>query len=334
MARKIKFGKIAIVIFLTVLIWIWADLALDETLPDRSAVIIIDVSADLKLWVSFEQASSADIKITLSGPHAAIAGESRRLRDGQIRRFDFDIVKEGMNKPGNYDLRLLPFLQKDKELKQFGLKIESCEPQLLSVNVVELVKKSLTVECLDENGISLKSISIEPSKIDMFVPEGRRTAQVRLTRGEIEQARLTPFEKRPYVVLADDQIREAATAVRIKMPPEPDMLSEATIKAPRLGIAKSLNLEGRYRVEIKNTPQVIGAISIRATPAAKQAYEAMRYQVILEIDDEDIFLKSEEGRRELVYNFPEESVSKDEIKLNQPRVQAIFKLVPLATETE
>jgi hypothetical protein len=111
-----------------------------------------------------------------------------------------------------------------------------------------------------------------------------------------------------------------------------DTLTDTTIKVAKLGIALSPVLQGKYRVEIKNLPEVIGQISIRATQAAKQAYESMRYQVILEIDDEDT--KSEEVRRELVYNFPEEFVSNDEIRLNQTRVAAVFKLVPLSTEVE
>jgi hypothetical protein len=221
-------------------------------------------------------------------------------------------------------------LQKDKGLKKLGLKVKSCEPEVLSVSVVELVKKQLSVECFDENGMPLKYESIEPSKIEMFVPESRRTAQIRLTRREIEYARLNAIEKRPYVILAENQVRDAPTTVHVKMPPEADPLSEATIKVPKLGIALSSNLQDKYRVEIKNLPEVIGQISIRATQAAKQAYESMRYQVILEIDDEDI--NSEEVRRELVYNFPEEFVSNDEIRLNQTRVPAIFRLVELPPE--
>ena len=148
MARKIKFGKIAIVVFLTALIWIWADLALDETLPDRPAIIEVDETVSPKLWVSFNQTSSADIKITLSGPHTAIANESRRLKEGQMRKFVFDVVQEKMDRPGNYDFPLLPSLQKDRQIKQLGMKVVSCEPEMLDVNVVELVNKSLPVQCL------------------------------------------------------------------------------------------------------------------------------------------------------------------------------------------
>jgi hypothetical protein len=53
----------------------------------------------------------------------------------------------------------------------------------------------------------------------------------------------------------------------------------------------------------------------------------MRYQVILEIADEDD--KDEEARRTVVYNFPEKYVSENEIKLNQPPVTAQFRLIPL-----
>jgi len=331
MAKKLKYGKIAIVIFLTALIWIWADLALDETLPDKPAVVVVEESADPKLWVSFNRAFSADIRITLSGPQTAIANENRRLKDGKIRRFVLDVVQERINRPGNYNLRLLPFLQKDKQIRQVGLKVESCEPEVLDVNVVELVKKSLAVECLDENGASLRAESIEPSKVDMFVPEDRRIARVRLTRKEIEQARVTAIEMRPYVELAEDQVRYAAEPVRIKMPPQADPRSEVTIRAPRLGIALSPILQGRYKVDVKNLNEVIGPISIRATPEAKQAYEAMRYQVILEIDDEDV---KAEVRRELVYNFPEEFVGRDEIVLNQRRLEARFTLSPLSIEAQ
>jgi hypothetical protein len=51
--------------------------------------------------------------------------------------------------------------------------------------------------------------------------------------------------------------------------------------------------------------------------------------VILEIDDSDRDNKSEELRKDLVYNFPPEFIRKDEIMLNQTPVQARFKLVPL-----
>jgi hypothetical protein len=100
----------------------------------------------------------------------------------------------------------------------------------------------------------------------------------------------------------------------------------------------------------------MGAIAIRATPEAKRAYDNVRYQVILEIDDSDKDVQMPDFgetasagadkstgpgakepvhagvRRQLVYNFPEEFVRKDEIMLNQSPVQARFRVVPLSVE--
>jgi hypothetical protein len=334
MLRKVKYGKIAVVIFLTVLIWVWADLALDEILPDRPATIVVDESANPKLWVSFNQALSADIKITLSGPHTAFAALDRKLRERERSfKFVFDAAQEQMDNPGDYSLSLLAFLQKDKETKRFGLKVESCEPEILDVNVVELVEKSLTVECFNEDGIPLKVESIEPKKVDMFVPEDRRTARVQLTRREREQARLSAVEKTPYVVLAAGQIRQAATVVNIKMPPE-EGLGDYTITQTTLSVALSPALLGKYSVDVTNLPQILSPIAIRATPEAKRAYELQPLPLMtLYIFDVDAKKGAEEQRKAVVYNFPPEFVRKDEIKLKNPQqsAEAKFKLIPLSS---
>lgn len=332
--RKIKYGKIAVVIFLTVLIWVWTDLALDERLPDRPATIVVDESANPKLWVSFNQASSADIKITLSGPHTAIAALDRKLREGEKSlEFVFDAAQEKMDKPGDYSLGLLAFLQKDKETRRLGLKVESCEPEILDINVVALVEKSLTVECFDEDGIPLGVESIEPKKVDMFVPADRRTARVQLTRREIQQARLLAVVKKPYIVLAAGQIREAAVTVEVKMPPQEDRLSDYTITKTTLSVALSPTVLGEYSVNITNLPQVLSPIAISATPEAKRTYELQPLPLMtLYIFDDDRKNAGEEKRRAVVYNFPPEFVRKDEIKLKNPQqsAEAKFKLIPLS----
>ena len=335
MLRKIKYGKITVVIFLTVLIWVWADLALDEILPDRPATIVVDESVNPKLWVSFSQVSLVDIKITLSGPHTAIAALDRKLREREKSlEFVFDAAQEKMDKPGDYSLSLLAFLQKDKETRRLGLKVESCEPEILDVNVVELVEKSLTVECFDEDDIPLEVKSIEPKKVDMFVPEDRRTARVRLTRREIEQARLLTVEKTPYIVLAGGQIRAAATAVQIKMPPEEDRLSDYTITKTTLSVALSPTLLGQYSVNVTNLPQVLSPIAIRATPEAKRTYELQPLPLMtLYVFDDDAKKGAEEQRRTVVYNFPPEFVRRREIELKNPQqsAEAKFKLIPMSS---
>ncbi|MCX5636877.1 MAG: hypothetical protein NTX52_04180 [Planctomycetota bacterium] len=335
MQTKVKYGKIAIVIFITVLIWVWADLALDEKLSVSNVPVTVAKSTNPALWVSFGEQPTVSIKnIVLKGPASRITDVKRKLNAGWlILEFFLDAQQEGMVNAGDYNLDVLNFLRKSDQIKQLGLTVESCEPDKLTVKIVELFKKPLSVRCFDESRILLEAESIEPSKVEMFVPEywggEKLTAEVGLTRREIEQARVSAIEKTPSIELVAGQRREAATTVKIKMPPAEDALKTYTITRATLGFYLGENLQGRYKVEITNLNEVISPIAIRATPQAKQAYEGMRYQVILEIDDDDV--KSEESRKEVIYNFPPEFVRKGEIILNQPPVQARFKLTPLSS---
>lgn len=338
MTQKFNYGKVAIVVFLTILIWVWADLALDELLPDKPATIIVDESANPKLWVSLNEASSVDVRITLSGPPTAIADERRKLKEGKRFEFDFDAGQEKMDASGHYNLTSLSFLQKNKQIQRLGIKVESCEPETLTVDVVELVKKNLVVTCIDEEQMPVKTVSIEPAQVEMYVPEDwpaeKLVAKALLTQREIAQARLSVIKKTPYIELAPDHRRESQMPVIIKTPPQQDQLSDYTITTATLGFIFSPNLQGKYKAEVTNLNEVIRSITIRATLEAKRAYDEMRYQVILEIDDSDKDADSAEPlRKQLIYNFPPEYIRKDEIVLNQQPVTARFKLIPISAET-
>ena len=85
MLGKIKFSKIAIVISLTALIWVYADLALDEPFPVSNAAIVM-AKSDPGLWASFNGQSSAAIgNIVLKGPASKISDVKRRLKDGSLK---------------------------------------------------------------------------------------------------------------------------------------------------------------------------------------------------------------------------------------------------------
>ncbi|MHC4324665.1 MAG: hypothetical protein ACYSUX_10370 [Planctomycetota bacterium] len=329
MAKKVKYSKITIVIFLTVLIWVWADLALDETLPEKSAVVVVDKSVDPKLWISFDDSTSAGIKIILSGSHTAVAALDRELRKGlKPLEFVFNAVQEQMDKPGPHSLKLLEFLRNDRQLRRRGLKVQSCDPNELSVNVVELVEKSLPVECLDAGGNSLKTQSIDPAMVDVLVPEDSRLmARIVLTKAEIDLAKSAPMKKMPYVELAAGHIRESATPVTIMLAPEEDPLSVQRIEYATILPAMDPTLSAKYYVEITNLPTVLSSISVRATKEAKEAYENQQLpQMTLYIFDSDIKQGQEDYRKAVHYNFPEKYVRTGEIELMGEPTQAEFKL--------
>ena len=334
MQKRINYSKIALVVFITALIWVWADLAQDETLPDRPAVIVVDQTVNPELWVSLDKLPSRIIRMTLSGPHTAIAEFSRRLKEGQSSEFNFDPIQEKMvDKPTGYTLAVPAFLQKNKLLRQLGLKVVSCRPETISVDVVRLVKKTLTVRCVDEKANPLKAAAIEPGQVSMFVPEAwngeRLEAQVTLTLSEIKQAASSPVEKKPYVELSPGYIRSAPVTVKVTTP-ERQQLADYVVTKIKPKYSLSANLQGKYGVDVLNFDSVMSPVAISATPEAKWAYENMAYQVRLEIDDGDV-KTTEPQRKVLIYNFPEEYVRRDEIRLNQQPVAAQFKLVPLSS---
>ena len=338
MARKIKYGKVAIVVLITVLIWVWADLAQDETFTVRRATTIsLAKTIDPSLWVSFEEDPSVDVcDIVLRGPASKIADIRRELDEGSLSfEFFFDPAQEeAMAAPGSYPLDIRSFLKKSIKISDRGLTVESCKPKSISVIVVELVEKPLEVRCIDDDGITIKDAIVEPPKVDMFVPgdwEGEKlTADVRLTPREIAYARTATVVKTPQIELAPRQFRTAPIAVKIKMPLEEGKLRGYNIPSATIGYVFSPVLQGKYTVELLN-PQDMAIVRIKATAAAKTEYESQPFQILLYILDGD---EKKEGElpREVVYNLPDESLIKDEIMLNQQPVTARFKLIPLPAE--
>ncbi len=331
MLHSIK--KIALVIFITLLIWVWADRALDEELSGVSASLSADPSASPKVWVSFDDESSAHFRITLSGPVSRIAEVKRKLRDRSLI-FDFhlDPEKEKIEVPTDgYPLDLLGLIEKNVEIRKLGLKVKSCEPGTVSVTVLKLVEKNLQVECLDENRLPVVDVeSIDPPRVKMPVPESwigeQLKAAVRLTSKQIEQARLDAISARPYIEIAPGNFRYSDTRVQIKLSAMKERLQDYGIPAT-IGFTLSENLFGKFKVELTDRgPSTIG---IKATPEAKTAYEKTSFKLLLFIEDEDT-KATEPILRELVYNFPPEFVQKDEIRATQqqpPKVR--FKLIPL-----
>jgi hypothetical protein len=330
---KIKVGKIATVIFLTVLIWVWQDLALDEEFTVPNATIIV-ANSPSNLWVSFKNRRSVSIEnIKLKGPASKISEVRRKWNAGSLRMdFTLNPEREGMTTAGPRTLNVLDFVKKSDKMKELpGLTIQSCEPEIIDVNVVELVEKQLDVECVNEDGALVEVESIEPAKVSMFVPtDSRLKARVRLTRREIENARETPIVKRPFVTFATDQIRQVPTDVEIKIPTKADSLTEYSIGVATLGITLSANLVGKYHVDVTNIPNVVHPFTILASSEAKLAYENEPYQMNLYILDSDADQPpNREQRRRVVYNFPEEYLRRNEIRLKDQPAEARFRLIKL-----
>jgi hypothetical protein len=335
MAKKIKFGKISIVVFLTALIWVWADLAQDERLELSGVVIEVARSSDPALWVSFVvdgakpnlQTSITLDTVVLKGPASRVAEVSRRKNKGALN-LDLFLApeQEKSTQEGDSTRDVLELLKASDEIGKLGLTVESCEPRTLTIRVRKLVKANVPVECVGLDP-SLKVDTLDPSQVEAFVPQDETLkATIQLTPAEQDQARGTPIEKSPYIELVAGQRREVSTKVKVRLVAE-NVLHDYSVPAT-LGFCFSPNLQGKYEVVLDNDPAQLATVLIKATPFAQQAYAQAPYQMTLYIHDTD--RQQESVTREFVFLFPEEYVRRDEIKANQPAQTAKFRLVPIA----
>ncbi|MHC4120535.1 MAG: YbbR-like domain-containing protein [Planctomycetota bacterium] len=338
MLTKVKFSKIAIVGFLTVLIWVYADMALDETHPVPNVSIGIVASSRPELWATFSGEDESPVSwvtlkhIVLKGPTSKIAEVKRELSNGFLK-LSFSLNPEylGMTTAGSHTLAVLDFLRKSTEIRELGgLTVESCEPDTLTVNVEVLEERTLTVQCFDQGGRPQEARRIEPETVTMFVPEswGRdRPARLVLRPSEIEQARAGTILQRPYIALADGQRRQADTLVRVRLLPQEEQLATFQVGGVNVGLRFSpITQNHMVQFEGDDEAKAMSQIAIRATQRAKEAYEAEAYKVTLDIYDLD---RTQSGwvPRQLRYNFPDEFVRLGEIELDQDPVEVRFKLV-------
>jgi hypothetical protein len=337
--KNIKYRKIAVAVFLTALIWIWADLALDTEHPIPRVTIKMGRSRP-NLWISFGGESAVDINnIILKGPVSKI-NEAKGIIGNDPQKLEFILDTEyqeryGYTKQGKYELKVQDFFRNYEWIHQLGLVVLTCEPNVVDVNVVELVERKLAVRVQNQDRAFLEPETVVPSEVVMYVPRDwggeKLAAYVVLSQSEIKRAREEGISKSPYIELATGQSRQARTPVKIKMPLQEDPRVEYAIDQPILGFGFSANTQGKYVVEVENLVEVL-SIAVRATEAAKQAYEDMPFQVLLVILDEDV-KKAEEGleiQRDVIYNFPEEFVRRNEIELVNPKATATFKLIPVS----
>jgi hypothetical protein len=337
MSKGLKLGKISVTVFLTALIWVWADLAQDKPLELSGAVTVtVAKTSDPNLWVALETKasvvrSSVTIdRVVLKGPASRVDRVTRMRNKGEL---DLDLFlspeQVGVSEATTRTFDTLALLRASDAIRKLGLTVESCEPATLTVRVRRLRIESVPVECVDERGSSIPTATVEPPRVNMRIPPGEvSVAWIRLNAEEQRRARETALEKVPYFELADGQRREALQKVKARLPPTEDARRQYPVAAT-LGFCMSRNLQAKYRVELREDPTV-APVLILATMAAHQEYDKTPFHMLLYIEDSDK-PGQEYITREVVFNFPEEYVRRGEIKLygTAPKVQ--FRLIPVPT---
>jgi hypothetical protein len=336
MDKKSRAGKISVTVFLTALIWVWADLAQDERLELPNFVTVtMAKSTDPNLWVALESENSSPRasvtieRVVLKGPASRVS-EIMRRKNREKLDLNLFLVPEQMGlteATTASTLDVLSFLKEADEIRQLGLTVETCEPRNIAVQVARLRTEPVKVECVDEMGNQVVAEAIEPSLVKLRVPpEGAAVARVRLTAEEQKQAREAPIEKTPYIELPDGQRRDGLQPVKVKLPPAENALRQYAVSA-KPALCMSTNMQGKFRVELREDPMA-DLVLVQATAAAHQEYDRMPFHMLLYIEDSDR-PSQEYISREVVFNFPQEYVQRGEIKLDQPVPKMQFRLVPI-----
>ncbi len=348
MIKRLKPGKISIVVFLTFLIWVWADLSQDDRLTLSDVRVEVAKSTDQTLWVNFVvdqadpnlQTSVALDTVVLKGPASRVAEVGRRKNRGALDLNLFLVPEQqGLTQTQVQTLDVLEFLRTNDEIRKLGLTVEKCEPQRLTVMTQKLVEQFVPVECVGIDA-SLQVANLDPSTVAAYVPVGKIIpARIpRLNADEQNQAKTGAIEKTPYIELVSGvpgQRREVSTKVKVTLAPVQRVLAEGWVPITYV-FCLGPNLQGKYRVVLENDPTELTGVMVRATAEARQAYLDADYQLTLSIRDQDAQVPADQGpiKRLFKFEFTEDYVRRGEIEAIGPAPEARFTLVPIPAETD
>lgn len=335
-----RFSKILAVTLLTVLIWTWAYMSLEQTDTLHGTLEVGPVDESLLVTFSLPNSDFAITEVPLTsltfrGPPSRISGlrenYNRPLQDSDRERLNFSYTPPLAQSGGTYSLDLLDYLQKENsKMHELALTLDDCDPKMIDVRVEKLEKKKLPVKVLDQNGLQLPGVTVEPSVVTMYVRSANEYASVTLSAQQITAARKNPISVTPYVELGiAEVVRYADNPVRVSLLGE-DLRKQTPYVPTSIGYIMSPRLAGKYTVELINESQLIGTTNFYATDEAIEAYKKMRTHILIEIRDSDEPL-IEIPFRPVIYNFPPEYYKNGDIDIVEttPPRTATIRLIPV-----
>jgi hypothetical protein len=335
MMERFKIKKIFAVIFLTVLIWVWSDLALDDTGDLTQIPVVLGNSSDPNLLVSFvDDAGLLTDRIVIDT--VSIKGPAARVE--QIKALERTNSKDLLLvlEPDNWELTepmeapawsLVNFVKRSPAIDNRGLSVDNCAPRTASIRVMRLAKRLLVVQCVDQNRSTIPA-QITPSTIQMYVPEvwteDLLVAYVELSAIDLNRAQSDiPIDLFPFVDI-NGRIKTAKQSVKVRLSEAGPKLKIQSIK-PKFCVVVDPIVQRDYRIEISDVIKALRSIDFKGTDEAKLAYQNEPYHVELVVVDR----KPGPQYETLQYRFPREYVEKNQIKpADSPLATIDFKLVP------
>lgn len=316
--------KYVLVVFITLLVWFWANSAMERTIAVTASIATVQ-TGDSDILATFDKPMPLGVKITVRGQASKIKNLQKLIAAGQenldfIYNLQNDVKGEGETIP----LDTAKWLNQTVKMKSLSLNVESADPVMIQVFVEKLVKKELDIECFDEDGLRIIPDSLKPSTVDVFVRQGWvGKARIDLSAADLEKAREDYVIKEAYVELTGDEKRYG-NRVTVKL--QSVELPVVSFQPGNIMIGFSKNLQGKYRIELLNESELTGTTTFKALPEAMEEYKNSPVHIIVLVldGDED---NVGETIREVIYKFPPEYFAAGKIKLAKEPVKARFRLI-------
>jgi hypothetical protein len=339
MMERFKIKKILAVVFLTVLIWVWSDLALDDTKDLLQIPVVLGNSSDPNLLVSFvDEAGLLTDRmmintVSIKGPKASVDQIKAEERNESL---NLHLVLE----PDHWELTqpmeapawsLVNFVKRSPAISDRGLSIVNCAPRTASISVMQLSKRLLSVQCVDESEAAIPA-QVTPSSIEMYVPEAwtgdRLVAYVELSAADLGRAQgENPIEDNIPFVDIRGRRRMAKQSVTVRLSAEVTKLEYQSIDQPKFCLVVDPVVQQDYEIVITNKEYTLGSIQFKGTDAAKRAYQDEPYHVELVVERKDSPRAGPQSKI-LEYRFPRD-VGKNQIQPDDSPLATIdFELVP------
>lgn len=320
--------KYILVIFITLLVWVWAYNALEKSI-EVTVSITTAQTGDSDILATFDKPIPLNVKIKIKGPSSKIADFQKLIASG---RENLDFVyspQQDMKDDGEtFPLVTAEWLNQTVKMKSLSLAVESAEPAMVQVTTEKLVKKELAIECFDADGIAITPDSLNPSTAEVFIKTGWvGKARIDLTATDVENAQKNYVIKKPYVQLAPGDFRYG-DLVTVKLPSTE--LDPIPFQPRNIFFAFSGNLQGQYSVKLINEGELTGMTTFKASDEAMDAYKNSAVHIIIPVLDGQ---ENQEGviSVEVIYNFPPEYFAAGKIRLAKPPVRARFELVKITS---
>lgn len=336
MMERTKLQKILAVVFLTVLIWVWSDLAMDDTDSLSQIPVVMGNSSDPNLLVSFvDDAGRLTDHILVDT--VDIKGPKGRLDQIKAEERTDSFALQLRLEPAEWDLTepmeasawpLVNFVRRSSAITNYGLSVDGCSPTTTSIRVTKLARRSLSVQCVDAYGDTIPA-NVTPPTINMYVPEAwtgdNLVALVELNASDLSRARGdVPIDAQPSVNI-DGRIKTATQSVKVRLSEQRSKLKSQSIDQPKFCLVVDPVVQKDYKVVIsQETP---GMIHFRGTDEAKRAYQAEPYHVELVVERKDDPAAGQQYGT-LKYRFPREYVEKKQIEPGDSPLTIDYKLVP------